>query len=190
MSDKDKMNELDTYSSIKSLSNFLKTDVKVTSGIIEDRVTKKGEPIQTEGYSVKVKISNSAPVESSYPAVVFTGVGLAIKFPNTRHTSIHRMKSYKQITVDISEAPQQEPFQREGERIDGAGFSFITSDERQTGYILAPGQSIKYEINLLSKDCPDIKDLKLWVEGNISRRYLFRCKQEIPITNENVIYEL
>ena len=71
MSNKEDMNELDIYTSIKSLGNFLKTDVKVTSGIVEDRVTKKGEPIQKEGHSIKVKISNTAPVETNFGSFLF-----------------------------------------------------------------------------------------------------------------------
>ena len=184
----DKIDEHDAYSLIQSLGNYLKTDIEVSSGIIERKVrgTDVGSRVskESEGHNVKVTISNTAPIESNYPMVVFTGVGLLVQFPQSLHRSIQRMKNQNNLSVDLTNAPQVNPFQKgNAERVDGLEYPNLTSDERKHGHTLFPGQSIKYNLSILSKECPNLDDLKLWVEGTISRRHLYHVSREVRIKN-------
>jgi len=178
------MNELDTYNSLKSLGNYLKTEIEVSSGTIERKV--RGSQIgsrvtkESDGHTVKVTISNTAPTETDWPTVVFTGVGLVVKFPGTVRISIQRMRNQGALKVDLTNAPQINPFRREGsQRIDGPDYPVITPDEQRQGHVLFPGQSLTYEMSVTSKACPDIKDMKFWVEGNVSRRHLLHFSKEL-----------
>jgi hypothetical protein len=66
-------------------------------------------------------------------------------------------------------------------------FEAETVDETSTGYFLFPGKSIRYKFGLTYKECPDITQVKLYPEGTISMRHLFRYHQEIAISGQQII---
>ena len=173
-----KLDEFDAYALLKSLGNFLEAGIEVSSGIIERKAPRgdRRETIQYEGHTIKVTVRNTAPTESNWPVVVFTGVGLEVKFK--RVSVLTSMKRH--MKVDLTNAPQSNPFPRSGvQRIDGFSFPYITSDEKRHGYVLYPGESIIYEMNVTNKGCPDINDMNFWVEGNVSRRHLLHFNKEL-----------
>ncbi|MFC2002991.1 hypothetical protein ACFLV4_03485 [Chloroflexota bacterium] len=186
-------NDLDSYMLLKSLGKYLNSDVGITCGKIT-RNTLRGsgrQTIETAGYDVKATISNTAPTELDYPMIVFMGVGLKIQFPNTSHRTMTRMRNENSLKVDLSNASQQNPFPQSGAiNVDTPEYPPLTSDEKQHGHVLFPGQSIKYELSITAKECPDVKELKLWAEGTISRRHLFHQSKEIVIAGESIVYQL
>jgi len=187
-------NEFDAYVSLKNLGKYLNTDVGITCGKIEKMVRKTSgdrEPVLSDGYNVKVNISNTAPTEPDYPLIVFMGVGLKVQFPKTSHRTIQRMKNESTLKVDLTDAPQSNPFPpSEAQRLDTPEYPALTSDEKKHGHVLFPGQSIVYDLSLTAKECPDITQIKLWVEGTISRRHLLHHSKEIPIASEKIVYQL
>ncbi|MFC1933702.1 hypothetical protein ACFLUK_02495 [Chloroflexota bacterium] len=186
-------NGSDAYISLKNLGKYLNTDVGVTcEKITRNALRGSGrQTIETDGYSVKVTISNTAPTELDYPMIVFMGVGLKIQFPGTSHRTIPRMKNESTLKVDLTNAPHSNPFPPDKAlRVDFPDYPPFTPDERKHGYILFPGQSITYDLSLTAKECPDIKQMKLWAEGTISRRHLLHHSKEIAIAGENIVYQL
>lgn len=186
-------NESDAYMYLKNLGKYLSTDVGITCGRITRTVHRGSgrQAVDTGGYTVIVAISNTAPQESNYPLVVFMGVGLRIQFPNTSHRTMTRMRNENSLKVDLSNASQQNPFPQTGAiNVDTPEYPPLTSDEKQHGHVLFPSQSIKYELSITAKECPDVKELKLWAEGTISRRHLFHQSKEIVIAGESIVYQL
>ncbi|MFC1904525.1 hypothetical protein ACFLXT_01990 [Chloroflexota bacterium] len=188
-------NESDAYLSLKNLGNYLKTDVGISCGKIE-RLRRTGgsslkrEPIIIDGFNIKATISNTAPAEPDYPLIVFMGVGLKCQLPEPP-ISLQRMKNQGALKVDLTKAPQSNPFPHDkAMRVDLPDYPPFTSDERKHGYILSPGESITYEFNLTAKECPDVTQIKLWAEGTISRRHLLHHSKEIAIAGENIVYQL
>jgi hypothetical protein len=177
------MNKSETYEMLKSLGNYLKTKIEVLSGTIEINARHNLGSLTNKkvgGHIIKVTISNTVPVVTDWPAIVFTGVGLIVKFPKSLHGSIQNMKNLGNLFVDLTNAPQSSPFVKPGcERIDGTDYPAITQDELRQGHVLFPGCSITYEMKITSKRCPDVKELKFWVEGNVSRRHLFHVVKEL-----------
>ncbi len=171
------INEHDAYSLIRSLGNYLRADAEVSSGTIVRKT--RGQYIVTDGHTVMVTISNSAPVESGYPMVVFTQVGLMVKFPKP-HRTMTRMRNENNLKVDLSNAAEQNFFP-EGDVVGGLVNPHITSEERSNGHTLFPGQSVKFELNITSEECPEIDDLKIRVGGNISRHHLYAIHKEVKI---------
>jgi len=185
-------NEFGTYQLLQSLGKYLNTDVGITCGKISSTVSRGTgrTTVDRDGYSIIATITNTAPIEPSYPLIVFMGVGLIIQFPNTSHRTITRMHNENNLKVDKSNA-NQSPFPAdESIRIDGPEYPPFTSDELKHGHILFPSQSVKYELSLTAKECPNIKELKVWAEGTISRRHLFRHSEIVPIADDNIIYQL
>jgi len=180
----------DAYSLLQSLGDYLKTDIEVSRGMIERKLTAQygSKSVQREGHKIRVTVTNTAPAESRWPAIVFTGIGLGVKYgkhrdenfwgnPGTRRYENH-------LKIDLTNAPQggTSPFPRIGGlRVDNNTFPDITSDERKHGYYLFPSQSITYELSLSLKECPEINDLHLWVEGTVSRRHLFHYIKDLPM---------
>jgi len=187
-------NEFDAYVSLRNLGKYLQTDVGITCGKIQRMVRKtRGgrETVLSDGFNIKATISNTAPTEPDYPMVVFMGVGLKFQFPKIFSRSIQRMKSQNALLVDLTNAPQSNPFPvDEATRVDFPVYPPFTPDEQKHGYVLFPGQSITYEFNLTAKECPDVKQIKLWAEGTISRRHLLHHSKEITIASENIVYQL
>ena len=105
------------------------------------------QAIETDGYNVKVTISNTAPTESDYPMIVFMGVGLKIQFPGTSHRTIQRMKNESTLNVDRSNVDHSNPFPPDNTvRVDFPDYLPSTQDEQRHGYILFPGHSITYDL--------------------------------------------
>lgn len=76
------MTELDAYSSLKSLGKYLRAELEVFHGIIDLRIKggpEKWQTMQGAGHKITITVSNSAPTEPRWPAVVFTGVGLGVE---------------------------------------------------------------------------------------------------------------
>lgn len=186
--------ESDAYASLKNLGKYLKTDVGIACGKIERMVRRTSggrEPVLSDGFNIKATISNTAPTEPDYPMIVFMGVGLKFRFPKTFSRSIQRMKNQHALLVDLTNAPQSNPFPRdEATRVDFPVYPPFTPDEQKHGYVLFPSQSITYEFNLTARECPDVTQIKLWAEGTISRRHLLHHSKEIEIASENIVYQL
>ena len=189
MSDNQNFNSLESYKLIRSLGGFLKTEVKVSEETIETKNEKGSvrEAILNPGCSIEVDISNTAPIEPNYPLVVFIGVGLGVQFPKAMHESVKRMADQFAFETDLSGAPQDDPFRSKINRVDNLEFETITLKEQDLGYVLFPGKTIKYKFKITHKECPDIKQIKLYAEGIVSTRHLFHHVQEIPVSNEKVV---
>ena len=178
---------------IRSFNSFLKTDVKVLSEMIETQQEKGKNPdvITEPGCRVQVKISNTSPIESDYPMIVFIGVGLGVQFPKSMPRSIKRMANEFNFEVDLTNATQNFPsHQYKINSADDLEFETITIDEQSLGHVLFPGTSIKYKFRLTYKECPDIKEVKLYAEGTISARHLLHYLKEITVSNENIVDHL
>jgi len=184
------LKETNAYSLLQSLGDYLKADIEVSHGMIERKVRRqeRREPFQVEGHKIKVTVTNTAPTEPRWPAVVFTGIGLGIKYGKRRDENFwgnpgtERYENH--IKIDLTNAPQYgtAPFQRIGGlRIDNNSFPDMTPGESKHGHYLFPGQSIIYEVNLSLKECPELNDMNLWVEGTVSRRHLFHCIKALAI---------
>ena len=186
------MKKLDAYSLLQSLGDFLKTDIEVSRGMIERKVeSQEGwKPVHLEDHTIKVTVTNTAPTEPRWPVVVFTGIGLRIKYGKHGDTKLWlgnpgTSRYENHLKIDSTNAPQNgtAPFPRTGGlRIDDNPFPDMTSDERKHGHYLFPGQSIIYEIRLsLLKECPELNDMNIWVEGTVSRRHLFHYIKALAI---------
>ena len=185
MSDIKNLDSIDSYDLIRSLGDFLKTEVKVSEENVETKNEKGSSTgILAPGCSIEVDISNTDPVENNYPLIVFIGVGLGIQFPKAIHASIKRMTDEFAFETDLIGAPQDEPFRSKINRVDNLEFEAITIKEQDLGYVLFPGKTIKYKFKIAYKACPDIKQIKLYAEGTVSTRHLFHHVKEIPIPKE------
>jgi len=170
------MNELDVYDSFKTLGNFLKTDIESSFGMVE-KLRRHGVKVQEEGHLVKITVSNTAPVEATWPLIVFTGVGIAFnpkKYNNS--TIMKRATNYK---ADLSNAPQGGGWdllkdKQHSQKVDVGEYPMITSDERSHGFSLYPGQSIVFEMIIEPEDLKYVR-----VEGTLSRRHLFHQVKEL-----------
>ncbi|MFC1958343.1 hypothetical protein ACFLV6_00250 [Chloroflexota bacterium] len=186
--------EFGVYKLLQSLGKYLNTGVGITCGKITRNLygASGWKTIDADGYSIIVTISNTAPMEPSYPLVVFLAVGLEMQFPNVSPRTIQRMRKEGNLKVDLSNAyPQQNPFPPSGAiRVDNPEYPPLTSDELKHGHVLFPSQAIKYELSLTTKACPNVKELKLWAEGTVSRRHLFYHSREIQIASDNIVYQL
>ena len=189
MSDIQNLNSIDSYKIIRSLGDFLKTEVKVSEENIETKNDKRSGTgaILNPGCSIEVDISNTAPIEPNYPLVVFIGVGLGVQFPKAMHESIKRMTDEFAFETDLIDAPQDDPFRTKINRVDNLEFEAITIQEQDLGYVLFPGKTIRYKFKITYKACPDIKQIELYAEGMVSTRHLFHHVKEIPILNEKVV---
>jgi len=172
-----RQDSIESLSFYPTLKSYLKTQ-------IED-IGSATEPV------IKIEISNTAPEGSDLPKIVFMGVGLSLanvggNGQNT--TSRLRPKSTRTTKVEEIEAnatPWENDSKRKGllispfQRLDNKKFPDFTPDEREHGEILFPGDSIIYEIDVPRDLLPY---LQFRVEGNVSRRYLFRCEEtfEMP----------
>lgn len=172
------MNETDAYQMIQSLGNYLKTNVETSYGPVEKQVRRGYErkTIISEGHTIKVTVGNTAPVESTWPLVVFTGVGIGFnpkKYNND--TIMRRITNYK---ADLSNAPQGGYWDlltdKLFKRVNAEEFPMMTPNEKNHGYFLYPGQSIIFEMNISPEDLKYVR-----VEGTLSRRHLFHQVKEL-----------
>jgi hypothetical protein len=181
------------YNTIQSFKDLLKTDVKIVNEAVLRRNEDAKNPKNTlhPGCSIQVEISNIAPIEEKFPMIVFVGVGLGVQFPETMPNLIKKTENELNFVVDLSNAPQESPSANmEINRVDSLEFETITIDEQDQGYVLFPGRSIRYKFNLTYKECPDIKQVKLFTEGTISMRHLFHYVNEVEISNQNIVSQL
>jgi len=74
------VNESDAYKMIQTLGNYLKTEIETSYGTIEKQLRYGKGTVLGEGHSVKVTVSNTAPVVTTWPLVVFMGVGIGFTF--------------------------------------------------------------------------------------------------------------
>ncbi|GAH81836.1 unnamed protein product [marine sediment metagenome] len=178
------MNESDAFKMIQSLGNYLKTDMETSYGTIEKQVRHEYErkTIQSEGHTIKITVSNTAPVEPTWPLVVFTGVGLACRedirsvFRAMQHENRLKVSSESTTKKDVD---NDSLLLLGARRVDGKIFPSLTHDEFSHGYCLYSGQSIVYEMKVLLKECSDLKDMNILVEGTVSRRHLFHQVKEL-----------
>jgi hypothetical protein len=176
------LNEIDMYGSLKSLMNYLKTEVEVIPGEVERKEHLR--VIGTvPGYIIKIKVSNTAPVGTTWPMIVFTGINLVTDtspgtqaWMNHHHFKVDALKSYPQAQPSIS----SESFSRfQPLKLGSPAFPILTPDEMAHGYSLFPGQYVVYEIGRKGEDMPNLKELNFWVEGSLSRRHLFHSMKQI-----------
>lgn len=157
------MNESDIYDLLRSLGNYLETKTEVSD--------------QYEGHNTEITVSNTAPSDTDWPLVVFTGIGLAFK-SGKYGNSVTRMKRVTNLKVDLSNAPQggsSYPLQiKQMEITQGENFPNVTSDERKHGFYLFRGQSIKYGMTLPVEQLSD-----MCIQGTLSRRHLFHYTKEL-----------
>ena len=179
----------------KNLQKYLNTRIETSRGIVnireEERVPfgqrrKPARIVQYDCHDIKVTVSNTAPTEPRFPAVVFMGLALFVNFKDNEEKILRRWNDMKLPKVDLNNAPQsvddiritsRNYFPRGNKKY----FPVITEGERSHGYYLLSGQSITYDMNVLLAECLDLDDMKLWVEGTISRRHLFHCQKEIML---------
>lgn len=193
MSDTQNLSTMDLYKTIRSFSDFLKTDVKVSKGMIDKKVPKGYDYkiLKNPGCTVEVAISNTAPVESDYPLIVFMDVGLRVQLPKTVKRSTRMMANDSNLEVDLTNTTQYNSFSGDvAKRIVKGGYPTKSIDDKMYGHVLFPNQSMKYKFSLTDKECPDVKEIKLWAEWTISRRHLLHHRKEIAITSECIIYQL
>jgi len=187
------VDSLALYHTIHSLRDFLKLDVKV----LNENVLRRNEDAKSPkltlhpGCLIQVEISNIAPIEENFPMIVFIGVGLGVQFPKTMPNLIKKTENELNFVVDLSNAPQEIPYiSSEINRVDSLEFEVTTIEEQDQGYILFPGKSIRYKFNLTYKACPDIKQVKLFIEGTISMRHLFHFVNGTEISGQNIVSQL
>jgi len=171
-----------TQDSVESLSFYptLKSYLKTQ---IED-VGSAADPV------IKVEISNTAPDGPDLPKIVFMGVGLSLaniggniqSFASRLKPRITRTTKADEIEDKVT--PWENDSKRKGllnapyQRLDNKTFPDFTPNEREQGEILFPGDLIVYEVDVPRDLMPY---LQFRVEGNISRRYLFRCEESFEM---------
>ena len=126
------MNEIDAFELFTSLGNYLKTEIKISFGIVE-KLRRHGVKVQEEGHTATITVSNTAPLNAEWPLIVFNGVGIAFnpkKYNNS--TIMTRNTNYK---VDLSNAPQGGGWDLLGDKqrfqkVNVGEYPMITSDEQ------------------------------------------------------------
>jgi hypothetical protein len=173
------MNENEAIGICQALGNYLKTEIETSIGMVQKfvRMGSGREVVEKKGPIIKIKVTNTAPVEPKWPLVVFTGVSIA--FDPKRWNNEIIMKRNTSYKEDFSNAPQVgtwEPLKEKQlfKKAHGEDFPVVTSDETRHGFILYPGQSVIFEMSIKSEDMQHIR-----VEGNLSRRHLFHYVKEL-----------
>jgi hypothetical protein len=164
---------IDSLSFLQSLQIYLNTQIELIGPQLS--------PI------FKIEIRNMAPEQPEWPKIVFTGVGLSLAhtgqdpqalLPSRLKITMNRKPEEKAQAIAFT--PWQHDSKLEGllkivyGRLDHKEFPDITSDERDHGEVLFPGQSLTYEINPTPEILPY---LQFRVEGTISRRHLFHYQE-------------
>lgn len=159
----------------RALNSYLKTEIEINGSAAEPIVT--------------VRVKNTAP-DTSFPRVVFTGVGLSLS--HTGRDTGSRSRLVPKVTrVDVSDLPENTntPWANDSkmkgllestfQRTDNKSFPDLTPDEGQHGEVLRPGQAVQYEITISKEKLPY---LRIKTEGTVSRRHLFHFEEtfEMP----------
>lgn len=187
--------ENNEFEFIKNFHKYLTTKIETSRNVANIRVEKRdpGRPfrvehsiVQYDCHDIRVTVSNTAPTEPKFPAVVFMGVALFVDFGKNQDKVLQRWKEFNMPKVDLKNADQSVDDIRIGLKNQFPStrekyFPKITHDERSHGYSLFPGESITYDMNVLLAECLELKDMKLWVEGTISRRHLYHLTKEISL---------
>jgi hypothetical protein len=189
MAEATNINTVDLYDAIRNFGRFLKTEVKIQSEMISRAGNyEQHGVIINPGCTIQVDIGNAAPLEQDYPLIVFIGVGIGVQLPKTMPRLNKQLRNDLNFTVDLTNAPQTDPLVKvETIKPEGMEFEAITVDEKSMGYFLFPGKSIRYKFSLTYKECPNITQVKLYPEGAISMRHLFRYHQEIDISDQYIV---
>jgi hypothetical protein len=131
-------NNFDELSDLKNLGYFLKIDVETRSGIVDLTFkvnSGKWETKPSQGHTIKIIITNTAPTEPKSPSVVFTGIGILNLGRQIYWGSPGTERFKNHVKVDLSNAPQVSTTPLN--RLDGGtSFPLITSDELKHGYVL------------------------------------------------------
>lgn len=172
------MNSLSSYHLLRS---YLNTQIEI--------IGDEQAPV------IKIEICNTATFIPDGPNIVFTGVGLSFSHTGVDYgllqNSIQKMKisrKPKEIHDETPTTPWKHDSKRKGllettfNRTDHKEFPDITTDERQHGEILFPGQSIIFEMGATIELLPYIQ---FKVEGTVSRRHLFHY-EEIFLMPESI----
>ena len=184
--------QLDLLAFCDELRGYLKSQIELSGP----------EPTHDQKQVIKVKITstNTAPDDTDWPKVVFTGVGLSIAQvgqdtgitlpgklgtvgPNKLISDVLR-KDGKGESPSLDGPPWQNDDKFETlsritfNRTDSQPFPEITEDERKHGEALFPGESITYEMDVPLQMAPD---LQLRVEGTVSRRHLLHYQETFSI---------
>ncbi len=187
--------DLSEFSLFESLQQYLTTRIETSRGVTSIREEERGplrprqeryKIVQYDCHNIKVTVSSTAPTEPEFPAVVFMGLALFVNFKDNEENILKRWHDERLPKVELKNAPQTRDKVGSNPKnqfplTNGKYFPVITEDERSHGYYLLPGQSITYDMNVLLAECLDLSDMKLWVEGTISRRHLFHCQKEIML---------
>lgn len=190
-------NDLSEFALFESLQKYLTTSIETSRGVTSIEVEEKGPLLprqkryrmeQYDCHDIKVTVSNTAPTEPEFPAVVFMGLALFVGFPKDEDKILQRWHKVNIPKVDMKNAPQNMDDIRITTRnyfprMSGKYFPNVTADESSHGYFLFPGSHIVYEMNVLLAECSDLNDMKLWVEGTVSRRHLYHISKEVRIEN-------
>jgi len=189
--------DLSEFALFESLKKYLTTSIETSRGVVKI-IEKEQVPlgmrkppdriVECDCHDIRVTVSNTAPSEPEYPAVVFTGLALFVDFKENEDKILKRWHDERLPEVELKYAPQTRDkvgitTRNYFPRMSGKYFPNITDDERSHGYYLLPGQHIVYEMNVLLAECLDLNDMKLWVEGTVSRRHLYHISKEVRIEN-------
>ena len=186
------MNEVDFPSILKELQKHLATNIETSRGVVKIRESEQvpfgqrkppDRIVEYDCHDIKVTVSNIAPMEPQWPAVVFTGIALVVNAKDNQDAIFKRWHESRLPKIDLKYAPQGRQSSRETIRnyfphTNKEYFPLITDDERSHGYYLLPGQSITYEMDVLFAECLDFSDVDIRVEATLSRRHLFHFTKE------------
>ena len=160
---------------LNGLTGYLKSEVRVGS-VEEVTVTRSsGTTRSFLAVPVEIAVKNEAPKAESGSKVVFTGVGLGIAH-DTDKDNLPRW-ARREIRISRSDPPEEKPTKLYI-RQDGQKFPDVTSGERRLGNVLFPGQVITYQMKL---PIDDLARVSFQVEGNLSRRHLFRREEVLQL---------
>lgn len=189
--------DLSEFAFFESLQKYLTTRIETSRGVTNISEEERGplrprqsryKIVQYDCHDIKVTVSNTAPTEPEFPAVIFMGLALFVNFKNNEENILKRWHDERLPKIEQKYAPQYSKtvntlprnyFPRGNKEY----FPIITEDERSHGYYLLPGQHIVYEMNVLLAECLDLNDMKLWVEGTVSRRHLYHISKEVRLEN-------
>jgi len=187
--------DLSEFALFESLQKYLTTCIETSRGVTNIREEERGplrprqsryKIVQYDCHDIKVTVSNTAPTEPEFPAIVFMGIALFVNFHNNEEKILKRWHDERLPKIDMKNAPQTRDKVVSNPRnqfplTNGKYFPNVTDDERSHGYYLLPGQHIIYEMNVLLAECLDLTDMKLWVEGTVSRRHLYHISKEVSL---------
>jgi len=185
--------DLSEFALFESLQKYLTTRIETSRGVVKI-IEKEQVPlgmrkppdriVEYDCHDIEVTVSNTAPTEPEFPAVVFMGLALFVNFKDNEDEILHRWHENNMPKINLQNAPQtvddiRITTRNYFPRMSGKYFPNVTADESSHGYFLFPGSHIAYEMNVLLAECLDLSDMKFWVEGTVSRRHLYHISKEV-----------